>query len=99
MVSLDVDKMQAIDGMRGDLDGSGLGVSAKNISQDEIHHLVDEFMINTPAGVWGLKTARDRGRLETAGTWAAAVRPYIQACSEKRPGPVLCRKRGYGFGY
>ena len=53
VVSLDVDKMQAIDGMRGDLDV-----------------------------------------LETAGTWAAAVRPYIQACSEKRPGPCCAESAG-----
>ena len=36
----------------------------------------------------------DRGRLETAGTWAAVVRPYIQACSEKRPGPCCAESAG-----
>ena len=43
VVSLDVDKIQAIDDMRG---APGCGAAwgiCKNISRDEIHHLVDEI--------------------------------------------------------
>ena len=88
VVSLDVDKIQAIDDMRGDLDVVLAWGICKNISQDEIHHLVDEIYDKYTRGCMGTKRRPgDRGRLETAGTLAAAVRLYIQTCSVIRPEP------------
>ena len=63
VVSLDVDKMQAIDDMRGDLDVVLAWGICKNISRDEIHHLVDEIYDKYTAGVWGRKTARRPGKV------------------------------------
>lgn len=68
VVSLDVDKIQAIDDMRGDLDVVLAWGICKNISRDEIHHLVDEIYDKYTRVYGDKRRPGDRGRLETAGT-------------------------------
>ena len=61
VVSLDVDKMQAIDDMRGDLDVVLAWGICKNISRDEIHHLVDEIYDKYTRGCMGTKDGQETG--------------------------------------
>ena len=61
VVSLDVDKMQAIDDMRGDLDVVLAWGICKNISRDEIHHLVDEIYDKYTRGCMGTEDGQETG--------------------------------------
>ena len=58
---LDVDKIQAIDDMRGDLDVVLAWGICKNISRDEIHHLVDEIYDKYTRGCMGTKDGQETG--------------------------------------
>ena len=61
VVSLDVDKIQAIDDMRGDLDVVLAWGICKNISRDEIHHLVDEIYDKYTRGCMGTNDGQGTG--------------------------------------
>ena len=55
-------------------------------------------MINTPAGVWGQKTARRPGKVRNCRNMSGGCPAVYSDMFCKKARTVLCRMYGYGFG-